>query len=166
VVPEPHIVSSIAKIYDLQNPGAKMSKSVDSAKGTIWLLEDPKKAAKAIRSAVTDDGTEIRYDPQAKPGVSNLLSIFSALTGESIADLVARFEGQQYGHLKVALADAVVAFLEPFQARARVYLDDPAELDKILARGAERATRLAEETLERVYDRVGLLRRASWADHA
>jgi len=166
VVPEPHIVSSIAKIYDLQNPGAKMSKSAGGAKGTIWLLEDPRKAAKAIRSAVTDDGTEIRYDPQAKPGVSNLLSIFSALTGEPVADLVARFEGQQYGHLKVALADAVVAFLEPFQARARVYLDDPAELDKILARGAERAAQLAEETLERVYDRVGLLRRAAWADHA
>jgi len=166
VVPAPHIVSSIAKIYDLQNPGAKMSKSVDAAKGTIWLMEDPKKAAKAIRSAVTDDGTEIRYDPQAKPGVSNLLSIYSALTGEPIDAVVARFEGQQYGHLKVALSEIVVAFLEPFQARAHVYLDDPAELDKILARGAERAAELAETTLERIYDRVGLLRRSTWADRA
>nr|WP_142111434.1 tryptophan--tRNA ligase [Rarobacter incanus] len=157
VVPEPHIVKSIAKIYDLQNPTAKMSKSVSASKGTIWLLDDPKKAAKAIRSAVTDAGNEIAYDPAEKPGISNLLSIYSSLTNRPIADIVAEYEGKQYGALKVALADIVVDFLIPFQARAREYLEDPAELDRILANGAARARRIAQVTLERVYDRVGLL---------
>ncbi|SNT16763.1 tryptophanyl-tRNA synthetase [Micrococcales bacterium KH10] len=157
VVPQPHIVKTIAKIYDLQNPQAKMSKSVDSAKGTIWLLDDPKRAAKAIRSAVTDAGDTIAYDPEGKPGVSNLLSIYSSLTGQSIDSIVAEFEGKQYGHFKVALADIVVEFLTDFQSRAQVYLDDPHELDEILVRGAQRAREVAARTLSRVYERVGLL---------
>lgn len=157
VVPNPHIVRSIAKIFDLQNPAAKMSKSVESAKGTIWLLEDPRKAAKAVKSAVTDDGSEIRYDAVAKPGVSNLLSIYSALTGRPVPEIELEFEGKQYGHLKVALADLVVEFLVPFQEKVNSFLSDPAELDAVLARGAERAREVADRTLARVYDRVGLL---------
>ncbi|GAA2245365.1 tryptophan--tRNA ligase [Rarobacter faecitabidus] len=157
VVPEPHIVKSIAKIFDLQNPEAKMSKSIGGAKGTIWLLEDPKRAAKAIKSAVTDAGDTIAYDPAAKPGVSNLLSIYSALTGRDIQDIVTAYEGKQYGHLKVDLAEIVVDFLVPFQAKVDEYLSDPAELDAVLARGAARARETAAQTLGRVYDRVGLL---------
>jgi tryptophanyl-tRNA synthetase len=157
VVPEPHIVRSVAKIYDLQEPTAKMSKSASGGKGVVWLLDDPKVAAKRIRSAATDSGTEVRYDPAAKPGVSNLLTIFSALTGRDVDAIAAEYDGQGYGRLKVDLADVVVEFLTPFQARANAYLADPAELDAVLARGAQKAREIAAGTLARVYDRVGLL---------
>ncbi len=157
VVPEAHIVRSVAKIYDLQEPTAKMSKSSSNGKGVIWLLDDPKVAAKRIRSAATDSGTEIRYDPVAKPGVSNLLTIYSALTGRDVEAIAAEYDGQGYGRLKVDLADVVVDFLVPFQERANTYLADPAELDAVLARGAQKAREIAAGTLARIYDRVGLL---------
>ena len=157
VVPEAYIVKETAKIYDLQNPTAKMSKSADSEAGLVQLLDDPKVVTKRIRSAVTDTGTEISYDPEAKPGVSNLLTIYSALTGESIEQLVARYEGKMYGHLKVDLAEVVVEALRPFRERSAEYLADPGALDALLADGAERAAALAEPMLERVYERIGLL---------
>jgi tryptophanyl-tRNA synthetase len=157
VVPEPHIVKAVAKIYDLQEPTAKMSKSSSGGKGVIWLLEDPKVAAKRVKSAATDSENEIRYDPAAKPGISNLLTIFSALTGRAVEEIAADYDGKGYGHLKVDLAEVVVDFLTPFQARANEYLSDPAELDAVLARGAERARGLAQVTLDRIYDKVGLL---------
>ncbi|MCB7136503.1 tryptophan--tRNA ligase [Cellulosimicrobium marinum] len=157
VVPEPHIVRSVAKIFDLQEPTAKMSKSSSGGKGVIWLLEDPKVAAKRIRSAATDSENEIRYDPVAKPGVSNLLTIYSALTGRDVEAIAAEYDGQGYGRLKVDLADVVVDVLAPFQERANSYLADPAELDAVLARGAAKAREIAAGTLSRVYDRVGLL---------
>jgi tryptophanyl-tRNA synthetase len=157
VVPEPHIVRSTAKIYDLQEPTAKMSKSAASPNGLIELLDDPLVVAKRIRSAVTDTDREVRFDVQAKPGVSNLLSIYSALTGRTIADLEASYEGKGYGDLKKDLADVVVAFLEPFQTRFRELMDDPAHLDDVLAVGAEKAREIAAPVLARVYDRSGLL---------
>ncbi len=157
VVPEAYIVKETAKIYDLQNPTAKMSKSADSEAGLVQLLDDPKVVTKRIRSAVTDTGTQISYDPEAKPGVSNLLTIYSALTGESIEQLVARYEGKMYGHLKVDLAEVVVEALRPFRERSAEYLADPGALDALLADGAERAAALAEPMLERVYERIGLL---------
>jgi tryptophanyl-tRNA synthetase len=156
-VPEPHIVRSTAKIYDLQEPTAKMSKSAASPNGLIELLDDPLVVAKRIRSAVTDTDREVRFDVQAKPGVSNLLSIYSALTGRTIADLEASYEGKGYGDLKKDLADVVVAFLEPFQTRFRELMDDPAHLDDVLAVGAEKAREIAAPVLARVYDRSGLL---------
>ena len=159
VVPEPHIVRATAKIYDLQEPTAKMSKSASSPNGLIELLDDPKVVAKRIRSAVTDDGREIRFDPEAKPGIANLLTIHSALSGRAIPDLVADYEGKGYGHLKVDLADVVVAFLTPFQERVRGLLEEPDTLDDVLAEGAERARAIAGATLEQVYDRIGLLPR-------
>lgn len=162
VVPEAHILKAGAKIQDLQDPLRKMSKS-ESGKGSIELLGDIAQARKNIRSAVTDDGSEIRFDPATKPGISNLLTIYSVLTGRSIDEIVAEYEGKMYGHLKVDLAEIVVEFLTPLQATARGYLDDPAELDAILARGAERARDVASATLERVYDRFGLVRPASAA---
>ncbi|GEK17988.1 tryptophan--tRNA ligase [Cellulomonas persica] len=163
VVPEPHIVKETAKIYDLQDPTAKMSKSAGSPNGLIELLDNPKTIAKRIRSAVTDTGREIRFDPENKAGVSNLLTIFSALSGRSIADLEAEFDGKGYGDLKVALADLVVEWVTPFQARVNEYLDDPAELDAVLAAGAEKARSIAAVTLDRVYERSGLLARRARA---
>jgi len=163
VVPEPHIVKATAKIYDLQDPTAKMSKSAESPNGLIELLDDPKVVAKRIRSAVTDADREIRFDPEGKPGVSNLLTIYSALTGREISALEADYAGKGYGDLKVDLAAVVVDFLTPFQARVYGYLSDPASLDEILADGADRARDLAGGTLERLYDRSGLLPRRTRA---
>lgn len=157
VVPRPHIVRETAKIYDLQEPTAKMSKSSSAPNGLIELLDAPKVVAKRIRSAVTDTGTEVRFDPEHKPGVSNLLTIYSALTGRSVEELERAYAGKGYGHLKVDLAEVVVDFLTPFQARVNEYLDDPTTLDDVLADGADRAREIASSTLARVYDRVGLL---------
>ncbi|OLR90526.1 tryptophan--tRNA ligase [Actinokineospora bangkokensis] len=157
--PEPFILKGTAKIFDLQEPGAKMSKSASTPSGIIELLDDPKVSAKKIRSAVTDTGREVVYDPEGKPGVSNLLTIYSALTGRTVDDLQAAFEGKGYGDLKKELGEVVSDFASPVRARVQAYLDDPAELDKVLARGAERAREVAAGTLDRVYDRVGFLRR-------
>jgi tryptophanyl-tRNA synthetase len=160
-VPEPYIVRSTAKITDLQEPTAKMSKSASSPNGLIELLEDPARAAKKIKSAVTDTGREIIFDPEHKPGVSNLLTIYSALTGRPIEDLVTAYAGKGYGDLKKDLAEVVVEFIRPIQERTKAYLDDPAQLDKLLAIGAEKARAVSSETLRRVYDRIGFLRPTS-----
>ncbi|WAL69881.1 tryptophan--tRNA ligase [Amycolatopsis cynarae] len=157
VVPEPHIVKDTAKIYDLQDPTSKMSKSASSPNGLIELLEDPKRSAKKIRSAVTDTGREIVFDPEGKAGVSNLLSIYSALTGKSIEELENSYQDKGYGDLKKDLAEILVEFVTPFQERVKSYLDDISELDKVLARGAEQAREVATRTLAVVYDRVGFL---------
>ena len=160
VVPEPHIVKATAKIYDLQDPTAKMGKSTSTANGLIDLLADPKVIAKRIRSAVTDAEREIHFDPENKPGISNLLTIHSALSGRSVPDLVASFEGRGYGDLKVELADIVVDVVTPFQQTVQGYLADPAELDRVLALGAARAREIAAPRLAQVYDRIGLLPRS------
>ncbi|MFI6580133.1 tryptophan--tRNA ligase [Embleya sp. NPDC050493] len=157
VVPKPFIVKETAKIVDLQDPTIKMSKSASAPKGIVNLLDDPKVSAKKIRSAVTDTGTEVRFDETEKPGVSNLLTIHSALSGTSIAALEERFAGRGYGDLKKEVAEVLVEFVEPFQDRVRTYLDDPDELDRVLARGAEKARAVASETLAKTYDRVGFL---------
>ncbi|MFI1378946.1 tryptophan--tRNA ligase [Embleya sp. NPDC020886] len=157
VIPKPFIVKETAKIVDLQDPTIKMSKSASAPKGIVNLLDDPKVSAKKIRSAVTDTGTEVRFDETEKPGVSNLLTIHSALSGTSIAALEERFAGRGYGDLKKEVAEVLVEFVEPFQERVRTYLDDPSELDKVLARGAEKARAVASETLAKTYDRVGFL---------
>jgi tryptophanyl-tRNA synthetase len=157
VLPEPYILKDAAKIYDLQDPTAKMSKSASTPAGIVELLDDPKVSAKKIRSAVTDAGREVLYDPENKPGVSNLLSIHSALTGRPVAALQDDFAGGGYGDLKKAVAEALVEFVTPVRERVRSYLDDPAELDKILARGAERAREVTSATLATTYERMGLL---------
>jgi tryptophanyl-tRNA synthetase len=160
VIPEVQILTETAKVYDLQNPGSKMSKSGESPAGIIWLLDEPAKTAKKIKSAVTDDDRTIAYDPVAKPGVSNLLSILSVVSGATIHSLVDDFAGKGYGDLKKDVADAVVSVFEPIRTRALELLDDPAELDRVLAGNAARANTIAEATLARVYDRVGFLPRA------
>jgi tryptophanyl-tRNA synthetase len=158
VVPDPYILKGGAKITDLQEPTAKMSKSASSPNGIVELLDPPAVSAKKIRSAVTDTGREITFDPEGKPGVTNLLTIYSGLSGESIEDLVQRYDGKGYGDLKKDLAVVVSDFVTPIQEKTKAYLDDPAELDKMLAIGAEKARSVAAETLAAVYDRVGFLR--------
>jgi tryptophanyl-tRNA synthetase len=157
VLPKPFIQKETSKIYDLQNPTAKMSKSASSAAGLVNLLDDPKVTTKRIKSAVTDAGTEIRFDRDEKPGVSNLLAIFSSMSGKSVSELETEYEGRMYGHLKVDLAELVVETLTPVRARAEELLSDPAELDRLLAKGAAKARELAAPTLADVYARVGFL---------
>lgn len=156
-VPEPFIPDVGARVYDLQEPTVKMSKSASSPNGLINIFDTDKKLAKKIKSAVTDDGTEIRFDRDAKPGISNLLSIYSAVTSKTTAELEAEYEGKMYGHLKVDLAEAVVAAVGPVRDRALELLDDPAQLDALLAQGAAKARAVASETLATAYQRVGFL---------
>ena len=157
VVPEVLIAKETAKIYDLADPTAKMSKSGASEAGLINLLDDPLVSAKKIRSAVTDSEREIRFDPENKPGVSNLLSIQSAVTGTAVDALVAGYEGRGYGDLKSETAEAVIDYVTPIKTRVDELLADPAELQAILATGAERAREVAGSTLARVYERLGFL---------
>lgn len=157
-LPEAYILKETAKITDLQDPTKKMSKSASSPNGIIDLLEDPKVSAKKIRSAVTDSDTVVRFDEEAKPGVSNLLNIYAALTGRTIDDLVAAYDGKGYGDFKGDLAEVVVEFVTPFRDRTNELLADQAALDAILAGGAERARAVASKTLADVYDRVGFLK--------
>jgi tryptophanyl-tRNA synthetase len=156
VLPEPYILRETAKIYDLQDPTAKMSKSVGGA-GLIELLDDPKVIEKRIKSAVTDSGREVVADPEDKPGVTNLMTILSALTGQSIEQVEHDFTGRGYGDLKKSVASAVLDVAIPFQNRVRELLDDRAELDALLARGAAKAREVAARTLATVYERVGFL---------
>ena len=158
-IPEARILPETAKVYDLQNPGSKMSKSGESPQGILWLLDEPSVTAKKLKSAVTDNDREIRFDQAEKPGVSNLLTILSVISGESIPSLVAGFEGKGYGDLKGAVADAVVAEFAPVRERALELLADPAELDRLLTANADRAAEIADATLRRVYDAVGFLPR-------
>ena len=156
-LPEPYILKETAKILDLQDPHAKMSKSSSAPSGIVDMLDDPKASAKKIRSAVTDSGTEIRFDEEEKPGVSNLLTIYSALTGRKIEELEAAYDGKGYGDLKKDLADVVVDFVTPFRDRTIELLEDEDTLADILADGAARAGAVAERTLADVYDRVGFV---------
>ena len=157
VVPEVRILKETAKIFDLQEPTAKMSKSATSHSGVVWLLDEPAATAKKIKSAVTDTGREIRFDVAEKAGVSNLLTIFSVLSERSIPALEAEYDGRGYGDFKKDLAEVVVETFAPIRARALELLADPSELDRVLGGNADRAARIADNTLATVYDRIGLL---------
>lgn len=159
IVPEVRILKESSKVFDLQSPESKMSKSGESPQGIIWLLDEPTVTVKKIKSAVTDTERAILFDPENKPGVSNLLGILSLLGGSSIDTLESEFAGKGYGDLKSAVADVVVAEFEPIRARALDLLADPAELDRLLATNADRASAIADATLTRVYDAVGFLPR-------
>ncbi len=157
-IPEAHILKETAKIYDLQNPTAKMSKSAADPKGLVNLMDDDSTIMKKIKSAVTDTDASIRVDWENKPGVSNLLSIHSSISGESLVSLEDRFQGAGYGVLKGEVADVVIAALGPIRDRANDLMSDPTELDKLLASGADKARAVAEETLAKVYDRIGFIK--------
>lgn len=158
-MPKPMIQRETARIYDLQNPTSKMSKSAESDAGVLWMLDEPKVSAKKIMRSVTDSEGAVRFDREEKPGVSNLLVIYSALTGREISSIEDEYAGRGYGDFKKGLAEVVVAEFEPVRERALELLADPAELDRVLASNAERAASVAEKTLTDVYDRIGLLRR-------
>lgn len=158
-VPEPFIPEGAAKIYDLQEPTSKMSKSGANPKGLVNLLDAPKTSAKRIKSAVTDDLGSVAFDRENQPGVSNLLVIQSALTGESIDSLVEKYAGQGYGHLKVDTADALQEFTTPLKERYDELMADRGELERILAKGAETAQEFAQPLVDDVYKKVGFLPR-------
>ena len=154
-VPEPVINKEGAKIYDLQNPTKKMSKSDDNDKGVILLLEDPEIAKKKIMSAVTDSDMEVRYDPENKPGISNLLVIYSSLKDISISDAEKEFNGKNYGEFKRSVADCVVDFLTDLQAKYKKIMDSDM-IDKILDESNEKVRKIAEEKVRIVFDKVGV----------
>ncbi|MEV5325663.1 tryptophan--tRNA ligase [Nonomuraea fastidiosa] len=156
-LPEPHILKEVEKITDLQDPTSKMSKSSSSPAGILDVLEQPGPLRKKVMRAVTDTGSEVLFDEENKPGISNLLRIQSALTGTPIPELVARYEGQGYGTFKKDVAEAVVETFTPIRERTEKLLADEKELDRLLAIGAERASAVAKQTMEQVRDRVGFL---------
>jgi len=159
-LPEPYILKATAKIGDLQDPTAKMSKSSSTPAGIIELLDDPQVSAKKIRSAVTDSGTDIRFDPEEKPGISNLLTIYSALSDRNVTDLEEEYAGRGYGDLKRDLADLVVDFVTPFRDRTLELLEDQQHLMDILESGRKQAAAIADVTLRDVFQRVGFAARA------
>ncbi|GAA1839069.1 tryptophan--tRNA ligase [Microlunatus capsulatus] len=158
VVPEPHILPSVGKIQDLADPTAKMSKSSSSPSGIVELLDEPRVNVKKIKSAVTDSGREVTYDEVAKPGVANLLTIQSALTGTPVPELVEGYAGRGYGDLKKAVAEAVTAFAAPYRERTLELMGERTELQALLRDGAEQARAVASRTLADVYAKVGLVR--------
>ena len=160
-IPEPHILKETAKIFDLQNPSSKMSKSAETEAGLLKILDDPAVTAKKVMRAVTDADGEVRFDRENKPGLANLLTIFSVLSARPVDDLVNEYSGGGYGAIKKDLAELVTTSFAPIAARTNELLADPVELDRILSTAADRASSVANETLARVYDRVGLLRRSS-----
>jgi len=156
-VPEVTVMGGAAKIYDLQHPTSKMSKSGESPAGILWLLDEPGALTKKIKSAVTDTDNSIHFDSEKKPGVSNLLSLLALATDTPVDDVVSGLSGSGYGALKMEVADAVVARLTPIREATQELLADPAELDRILALGAEKAADTAQATLARAHQALGLL---------
>ena len=156
-IPEAHILKAAAKINDLQDPTSKMSKSAASNAGVIDILDSADVNVKKIKSAVTDTGKEIKFDEKEKPGISNLLTIHSALSGETISSLEAQFEGKGYGDFKSAVAEVVTTYFEPVRKRAEELLSDEKSLLTILEEGAVKARTVADGTLKRVYDALGLV---------
>ena len=155
-IPKPEIIKSLAKINDLQDPTAKMSKSAPSMAGVIELLDTPEATLKKFKSSVTDNGKEIKFDEKLKPGISNLLTIHSALSGKSVSDLESEFSGKGYGDFKAAVAEVVIAKLEPISKRTNELMDDPAELSRVLSNGAQKASEVASTTLKAAYSAIGL----------
>ena len=160
-MPEPMIPKEGARIMSLQDPSKKMSKTDENEKNFVLCIDDAKKIEKKIKSAATDSGTEIKFDVENKAGVSNLLTIYSVLSGKSIEQLEKDYEGKMYGHLKVDLADVVVQTLKPVREKYDDLMKNQDHLDQLLLQGAERAAIRAEATIKKVYDSVGLVPRRS-----
>ena len=159
-IPSGYILKAGAKIYDLQDPTSKMSKSAESPNGIIDLMDAPEINTKKIKSAVTDTEREVKFDEKNKAGISNLLTIYGALTNKSIAESEKDFEGKGYGDFKTGVAEVVVEFFRPIRAKALELLEDPTHLNKILKIGAEKAGAVAEKTLKDTYDAMGIIPRA------
>jgi tryptophanyl-tRNA synthetase len=158
VVPKGQYPEAGARIMDLQEPERKMSTTGGTPQGTVLIVDPPEVVRKKFKTAVTDSGREVRYDPAAKAGISNLIEIMSVATGESFQAIESRYDGSGYGQFKQDVGDAVVALLEPIQERYRALRADERELQRMLAVGAEKARRASEPTLEAMYDRMGFVK--------
>jgi tryptophanyl-tRNA synthetase len=158
VVPEGVFPDTGGRVMNLQEPDVKMSKSRGAESGTVLMLDSPEVVRKKVKTAVTDSGTDVRYDPEEKPGISNLIELMTVVTGESIPDVEARYDGTGYGRFKEEVGDAIVELLRPIQQRYREVRSDTAELERLLAIGANKARAEAAPTLELMYDRMGFAR--------
>lgn len=158
-MPDPHIPKAGARIMSLQDPTKKMSKSDENEKNYVSIIDDPKKIEKKIKSAATDSGTEIKFDEENKAGVSNLLTIYSVLSGKTIAQLESEYVGKMYGHLKVDLAALVIETLKPVQDRYHDLMKNQDYLNQVMKSGAERAQARAQKTLRAAYEAMGLVAR-------
>jgi tryptophanyl-tRNA synthetase len=158
VVPEGVYPETGGRVMNLQEPNVKMSKSRGAESGTVLMLDPPETVRKKVKTAVTDSGTDVRYDPEGKPGISNLIELMTVVTGDSIQDVESRYDGSGYGRFKSDVADAIVTVLEPIQARYSEVRGDAAELQRFLQVGAEKARALAAPTLETMYERLGFAR--------
>ncbi|CAB4857576.1 unannotated protein [freshwater metagenome] len=156
-IPQAQIIKSLAKISDLQEPTAKMSKSATSMAGVIEILDTPEAILKKFKSSVTDDDKEIRFDEKLKPGISNLLSIHSALSGKSVKEVESEFSGKGYGDFKSVVAEIVIETLKPIARRTNELMSDKDGLIKILQDGSERANQVASSTLKAAYNAVGII---------
>ena len=160
-MPEPYIPKVGARVMDLLTPTSKMSKSDEAGNGVVYLMDKPEDIARKFKRAVTDSDTErcVRYDPDAKPGVANLMEIYAASTGTTLEAIEREFDGKGYGVFKPAVADAVIEMLRPIQAEASRILADKAYLQSVYKDGAERASHIARKTLRKVYKKVGFVER-------
>ena len=157
-LPEGYILKAGAKIYDLQEPTSKMSKSSGSVAGVLEIMDTPEANTKKIKSAATDAGREVKFDEKEKPGISNLLTIHSSLSGTSIAELENQFEGKGYGDFKGAVAEVVVEYFRPIRTKALELLEDEKHLIDLLHEGADKARAVASETLQSTYKNLGLVK--------
>ena len=160
-MPEPYVPKVGARVMNLVSPTSKMSKSDDSNTGRVLLMDDPTVIMKQFKRAITDSDTEhcVRFAPEEKPGVANLMQIYAAATGRSFDEIEREFDGQGYGAFKTAVGEAVVELLRPIQEEARRIMADKAYLEGVYRAGAEKASRVAEKTLRKVYKKVGFLAR-------
>jgi tryptophanyl-tRNA synthetase len=157
-LPEGRFAETGGRIMDLQEPEKKMSTTAGTPQGTVLILDEPDTIRKKVRSAVTDSGTDVRYDPDAKPGISNLLEIMSVATGEPIPELEARYDSGGYGQFKSDVGEAVVTLLDPIRTRYEELRADERELRALLARGADKARETSGPTLDQIYERMGFVR--------
>jgi tryptophanyl-tRNA synthetase len=155
VVPEGVFPDTGGRVMNLQEPDVKMSKSRGAESGTVLMLDSPEVVRKKVKTAVTDSGTDVRYDPEEKPGISNLIELMTVVTGESIPDVEARYDGTGYGRFKEEVGDAIVELLRPIQERYREVRSDTAQLERLLAIGANKARAESAPTLELMYERMG-----------
>jgi len=156
-IPDAYILKSGAKINDLQDPTSKMSKSASSMQGVIEIMDTPEINLKKIKSAMTDTGREVLFDEKEKPGISNLLTIHSALSGQKISEIEKEYEGKGYGDFKTGVAEVVIDVLKPVRERALQLLKDETYLLKILSSGAVKARSVAEKTMQSTYQNLGLV---------
>ena len=157
VIPDAYVRKSSARIMGLQDPESKMSKSAKNLNDVIFLEDEPEVILKKFKKAVTDSENKVRFDPEAKPGVSNLMQIYSAITNKTMEEIEKEFEGKGYGDFKMAVANSVIEKLKPIQDKYKEILNDKEYLEKVYTQGAENARKLASKTLEDVKNKIGIL---------